>query len=147
MIGSLSRLPSPADVIEYAFLWAREADSGLEEGRKPRPCLVLGVEERSGVIRVAVVPITTAPHLSERGVELPAATGTRLKLRSLPCWIVFTDVNEFTWPGPDLRPAPGPDRQPFWRYGAVSHGLYRYARDQVLSRYRSGSAAVVRRTD
>jgi hypothetical protein len=147
MIGNSSRLPSPGEVIEYAFLWLQEASAGLEEGRKSRPCLVLAVEERSGVNRVAVVPITTASHAPEDGVEVPAPTGARLGLPRMPCWIVFGEVNEFAWPGPDLRAAFGSRRQPFWRFGAVPDRLHAFIRDKVLSRYRAGSASIVRRTE
>lgn len=146
MTGSSSRLPTPADVIEYAFLWEREAARGLAEGLKSRPCLVLATEMRSGVLRVAVAPITSARQPFGAGVEVPAAAGARLGLRTLPSWIAFTDVNEFTWPGPDLRPA-GADREPFWLYGMVSHKLHRYVRQMILARCLAGSSFVVRRTD
>lgn len=147
MIGNSSRLPNPGDVIEYSYLWVREASAGLEEGQKPRPCLVLAVKTRSGSLRVAVAPITTRPPAPDEGVEMPASTIERLGLRGAPCWILFTELNEFTWPGPDLRTAFGGEREPFWRYGAAPARLHAYVRDEVLRRYRAGSASAVQRTD
>ncbi|MBV8614801.1 MAG: type II toxin-antitoxin system PemK/MazF family toxin [Acetobacteraceae bacterium] len=134
-------------MIEYSYLWVREASAGLEEGQKPRPCLVLAVEMRSGSLRVAVAPITTRPPVSDDGVEMPASTIERLGLRGAPCWILFTELNEFAWPGPDLRAASGQGREPFWRYGAAPARLHACVRDEVLRRYQAGSASVVQRTD
>lgn len=38
------------------------------------------------------------------------ATARRIGLDGAPQWIGLTDLNRFTWPGPDLRPLPGRSR-------------------------------------
>jgi hypothetical protein len=38
--------PEPGLVISYAYLWDHEAQSGQEEGRKDRPCVIAIAVER-----------------------------------------------------------------------------------------------------
>jgi hypothetical protein len=38
-------------------------------------------------------------------MEIPAATKRRLGLDDSKSWIVLNEANDFSWPGPDLRPA------------------------------------------
>jgi len=47
-------------VIRYSYLWRREAETGLEEGGKPRPSAVLLViqPEQDEAPLVRVLPIT-----------------------------------------------------------------------------------------
>ncbi len=53
---------------------------------------------------VTVVGIThTAPENSDMSVEIPLKVKEYLKLDSERSWIVCSEVNRFTWPGPDLR--------------------------------------------
>ena len=59
----MARLPEPRPglVIGYAFLWREEAERGIEEGRKDRPCvIVLAVREIGLQTHVTVAPITHA---------------------------------------------------------------------------------------
>jgi hypothetical protein len=56
--------------------------------------------------RVYVAPITHAPPMNKRhAIEIPAQTKARLKLDDAQSWIVTGEMNVFTWPGPDIRPA------------------------------------------
>ena len=98
--------PQPGLVIRYAYLWRREAEQGREGGAKDRPCVVvLAVKRESGKTRVVVVPIThSVPLSSEGAIELPIQTKLRLGLDDQASWIITSEVNVFTWPGPDLRP-------------------------------------------
>ncbi|HLY54251.1 MAG TPA: hypothetical protein VKS60_01765 [Stellaceae bacterium] len=101
-------LPAPelGLVVSYAYLWHSEYQLGREEGVKDRPCaIVLIKREVDGDTSVTVVPITHVPPASsEDAVELPAATKRRLGLDEAQSWVVISEVNEFIWPGPDLRP-------------------------------------------
>ena len=40
--------PEPGLIISYAYLWEHEAQSGQEEGRKDRPCVIALAVERRG---------------------------------------------------------------------------------------------------
>ncbi len=98
--------PRAGLVIRYSYLWRSEAAAGREEGVKDRPCaIVLAVVARDGDTVVYVLPITHAPPLDPAdAVELPQATKIRLGLDSDRSWIVVSEGNSFTWPGPDLGP-------------------------------------------
>ena len=95
--------PAVGSVIRYAYLWAEEAQGGPREGIKDRPCAVV-VADQDGTI--LVLPIThSAPTGEEKSVELPNPVKRRLGLDEARSWIVTTEYNRFTWPGPDIRPA------------------------------------------
>lgn len=97
--------PKPGLVIRYSCLWAREHDEGREEGVKDRPCAVLlATRTDAGDLRVIVLPIThVAPRDGETAVEIPLPTKHRLGLDDDQSWVILTEGNAFTWPGPDLR--------------------------------------------
>ena len=101
--------PVPGLVVRYSHVWRREAVEGLEEGRKDRPCtVVLAAEIVGGGTRVYVLPITHTPPIDPAlAVELPLRVRLHLRLDDLPSWIVLDEINDFLWPGYDLRSVPG----------------------------------------
>ncbi len=107
--------PEPGLVISYAYLWHREHETGQEEGRKNRPCvIVLTVERADGSTVVTVLPIThSAPVEAASAVEIPASIKKHLRLDGDRSWVVVSEGNEFDWPGYDLRKIPGGDRYDF----------------------------------
>ncbi|HQS49946.1 MAG TPA: plasmid maintenance toxin (PemK-like) [Xanthobacteraceae bacterium] len=110
-------------IFRYAYLWDRQHREGREEGDKDRPCLVLAIvmttEEGAPVVRV--LPIThTPPADPAEAIEIPAEVKSRLRLDTERSWIVLTESNRFTWPGPDLRHAESDSGY----YGALTPGLF-----------------------
>jgi mRNA-degrading endonuclease toxin of MazEF toxin-antitoxin module len=101
--------PLAGDVIRYAYLWKSEADAGREEGTKDRPtAVVLTHKTENDTLKVTVAPIThTPPNDSANAIALAPLTRQRLGLDDAPQWIIVSEVNTFSWPGPDLRPKPG----------------------------------------
>ena len=97
--------PIPGLVIRYGYLWKREAKLGQVEGQKQRPCaIVVCVEQSGGDQIVTVAPITRRrPTNLAQAIELTASTRRRLGLGNKPNWIMATEVNSFSWPGPDIR--------------------------------------------
>ncbi len=97
--------PAPALVIRYSYLWHSEFAQGRREGVKDRPCaIVAAVKRGANRWRVVVLPVThTPPEDPAAAIEIPLETKTRLCLDSERSWIVVSEWNEFTWPGPDLR--------------------------------------------
>jgi len=80
---------------------------------------------------VWVVPIThTAPRTPGDGVEIPLPTRRRLGLDEEPCWVIITEYNQFTWPGPDLRPSGQND----FAYGFLPPRLYEQIRRAIVNR-------------
>ena len=96
---------------------------------------------------MTVLPIThTPPKDAKRAIEILAVVKTRLGLDFERSWIVLSEGNEFTWPGPDLRPQPGQD------LSSVAHGflppsLYAQVVKRFIELAKTGLAARVRRTE
>src|SRR5262249_49004048 len=112
--------PVPGLVVRYAFLWSDEAAQGRTESRKDRPCVIVlaTIRQQDGRIRVRVAPITHRPHESETGLEIPQRLRKHLGLDEDDCWVALAEMNEFVWPGPDLRPI-SRERPGVWSYGIV----------------------------
>ena len=135
--------PVPGLVIRYGDLWGREAREGREEGAKDRPCAIVVTTQRAGDgrARVMVAPITHAPPRSAgEAVEVPPQVGQALGLDDARSWIVTAEVNLFTWPGPDVRPARGRD----FAFGRLPSRLLEQVRRGVLERVRPGAGIVER---
>lgn len=105
--------PEPGLLICYAYLWDYEAQSGQEEGRKDRPCVIaLAVERQAdGETLVTVLPVTHRPPAdATAGVEIPAAVKRHLGLDGERSWVIVSEGDQFVWPGYDLRKVPETDR-------------------------------------
>ena len=96
-------------VVSYSYLWSEEAEQGLVEGKKDRPCaIILAVDEPAPNTaqrkQVAVSPITHSPPRDMSvAVEIPPRVKEHLGLDSERSWVILNEVNVFTWPGFDLR--------------------------------------------
>jgi hypothetical protein len=101
--------PEPGLVISYAYLWAHERAAKRTEAVKVRPCvIVLKVERAQKDVVVTVAPVTHRPPGPETSaMEMPQAVKRHLGLDSERSWIVLDEINQFVWPGYDLRPLPG----------------------------------------
>lgn len=141
-------VPQPGMVVRYAYLWEREALEGREEGVKDRPCaIVLVAHDQEGEQRVQVLPVThSQPADPSTAVEIPAAVKTRLGLDSPRSWVVVTELNEFIWPGPDLRPAVRGDLASA-AYGFLPPRLFRAVRDRYLALHAARRLKRVQRTE
>ena len=140
--------PVPGLVIRYAYLWCREADLGREEGVKDRPCaIVAAVQEEADGLRVYVLPIThSPPQPPDERIELPLPTKVRLGLDGERSWVVVSEANRFSWPGPDLRPMAGQGPESV-AYGLLPSALFRVVRDKFVARARARATGVVSRTE
>lgn len=111
-------------VISYAYLWHHEHRAGRDEGVKDRPCVILamhGATDGSTMVRVA--PVTHGPPDNPAtAFELPPAVKRHLGLDDDRSWIVTDEVNEFTWPGFDLRPLPR--SRDIYAYGLLPPRLF-----------------------
>ncbi len=140
--------PHPGLVIRYAYLWKREQDEGFEDGLKARPCaVVLSLREADGRIRVRVLPVTHSPP-DDRvpAVEIPPPTKTRLGLDADRSWIVLSESNVFTWPGPDLRALPEQDSSAV-AYGMLPKEFFRHIQTKFLELAEAGESSMVHRTE
>jgi hypothetical protein len=135
--------PEPGLVVNYAYLWHNEYETGAEEGRKDRPSvIVLCVEGAEGETVVTVLPIThRSPNKPADAVMIPAAVGSHLGLDAAQSWIVIAEGNEFIWPGYDLR------RRPDGRYvyGFLPPRFFDKVREAFVAYYRSQRRALTPR--
>jgi hypothetical protein len=140
--------PQPGLVVRYAYLWESEARQGREEGVKDRPCaIVLVARDEDGEQRVQVLPVTHSPPSDpSTAVEIPAAVKARLGLDSERSWVVVTELNEFVWPGPDLRSAVSGDLGSA-AYGFLPPRLFRVMRDRYLALHAARRLKRVERTE
>ncbi|MDE3015336.1 MAG: hypothetical protein KGI29_00225 [Pseudomonadota bacterium] len=140
--------PQEAYVIRYFYLWNAEHERGQEEGVKDRPCaIVLLVKNEEGKDIVTVLPIThTPPSLSqaESAMEIPADMKRRLGLDDMRSWVMLTEANRFTWPGPDLRMAAGGDAETIV-YGRLPKRFFYRVRGAFIAALESGGPDIVSR--
>lgn len=142
-------LPKPVQglVIHYSYLWRDDHLRGREEGVKDRPCAVILVaRSNDGRDIVTVLPIThSSPPDMTFAVEIPKITKDRLGLDDERSWVILTEANRFTWPGPDLRPSRGGDMESV-AYGLLPYGLAEEIRLRFISLLKARRTRVVSRT-
>lgn len=141
--------PVPGLVIRYSYLWHSEHIQGREEGQKDRPCAIVAAirSDETGVRRVLVLPVThTQPEYPELAIEIPARVKERLRLDTERSWVIVSEWNEFVWPGPDLRRAPGGD-EPSVAYGMLPPNLFDTIRDRFLALVRTRRGRRVPRSE
>lgn len=124
--------PEPGLVISYAYVWRHEHDDGEEEGRKNRPCvIVLSVEKHHAGTQVTVAPIThTPPSGSTVGLEIPPRVKQHLGLDHERSRVILDEMNQFIWPGHDLRPVPS--KRDAYAYGFLPPRLFEAIKAGIL---------------
>ena len=126
-------VPAPGLVIRYAYLWRHERRRGREAGVKDRPCaIVTVVRQARGAKVVTVVPMThRQPEDPTLAIALPSKLKRHLGLDPEPSWIVVSEVNQFLWPGPDLRPISSANQARF-AYGYLPADLFEDLRQRLI---------------
>ncbi len=139
-------IPESGLVISYAYLWQYQQQKGLLEGTKNRPCvIVLAVENQSDGTQVTVAPIThTPPHPQTACIEIPLRVKQYLGLDEERSWVVLEEVNQFIWPGYDLRPIAGQNTKKY-DYGFLPPALFDKIRNGILQVILKKRDAIVER--
>jgi hypothetical protein len=98
--------------------------------------IVLAVRNDPGsAARVTVAPIThSPPRENQPAIELPPRVKQALGLDDQRSWVILDEVNQFNWPGYDVRPAPGTTDR--FAYGFIPPNLYRL----IVERIRDGAS-------
>lgn len=108
--------------------------------------IVLSAVTLENETTVVVLPVTHSPPLKDAvAVEIPTATKRRLGLDDERSWIVVTEANKFSWPGPDLRPVVSGSLTTV-AYGELPADLFRKVRDAFVREYQQRRARLVQRT-
>jgi PemK-like, MazF-like toxin of type II toxin-antitoxin system len=106
-------IPRVGQVIRYSFLW-----SDGREKERPAVIVIATRQSENGKYRVAVMPITHAPHSDpSTSLEIPQKLKDYLKLDHEKSWVVLNEINIFEWPGYDLRKVPR--SKSVWEYGQI----------------------------
>lgn len=123
--------PKAGMVINYGYLWARQASQGIVEPQKYRPSLILAVKMEDDKKMVYVSPMThTPPFYPEESILMPMETKERLGLDGKNSWLMISEVNKFEWPGVDVRRVPQRrERSQF--YGFVPGKFLEQAHEQL----------------
>lgn len=133
-------LPQPAVglVIHFAFLWLHEQDAGRQQAAKDRPCAIVLLRREIGADTiVTVAPLTRRPPDDPAvAIEVPQSVKRHLGLDAQRSWIICNEVNEFAWPGFDLRPIPGSRGQ--YHHGFLPPGLFRVVAERIAALKRGG---------
>lgn len=126
-------IPEAGMVISYSYLWRYEHQEGLEEGRKDRPCvIILATEQKGADTKVTIAPIThKKPTNQEFSVEIPLKVKEHLGLDMDNSWVIINEVNQFTWPGFDLRPIHTKNGQQY--YGFIPPKLFGNIKNKLLN--------------
>jgi len=136
--------PERGLIINYSYLWHREAQTGQEEGRKDRPCAIVVATKDD---RTVVVPITHTPPVSEsEGIEIPSPLKKQIGLDHERAWVVTTEFNTFEWPGADLRPI-NRQRSNTVVYGKFPPGFMKQIVGDVREKIQQSRAKTVKRDE
>jgi hypothetical protein len=109
--------------------------------------VLLAITDDEGEQKVIVLPVThTPPNDAAHAVEIPAATKRRLGLDDERSWIVVSESNRFTWPGPDLRPTKSGDPTSV-AFGLLPKALFEEVRAKWLALFAARKTRVVPRTE
>jgi hypothetical protein len=61
-------------------------------------------------------------------------------------WIIYSELNRFTWPGPDLRRLPDRDDSTV-AYGMLPPGMFSVLQRRFFAVYKAQKLRIVRRTE
>jgi hypothetical protein len=93
---------------------------------------------------ILVAPVSHSQPSHGEGVPIPQSVKRHLGLDDQPSWVVVTELNRFTWPGPDIRPAKGTDSP---LYGAIPAKLFDQVKRSISDQARSGRLQMPKRTE
>ena len=136
--------PTPALVVRYDYVWAREHAAGSDAGKTRPACIMAAVEHADQKIEVVLIPITHAEPKGETvGVEIPAAVRKVLGLDDSRCWAIVSEYNVDDWPSAGLSRVPG--KRSAFKYGLMPLGIFRKLRSALASQIETRHAIRVSR--
>ena len=91
-----------------------------------------------------VAPITHSLPPPGEGVAIPERVKRQLGLDDDPSWVIVTELNRFTWPGPDIRLAKGQNTP---LHGALPLQLFDQVRQGISSQAKSARLKIPKRTN
>jgi len=136
--------PKPGLVIRYDYLWAREAQTGREQGKDRPACLVAASDSDATPRFVVILPITHSPPARDVvAVEIPPKVRRSLGLDDASSWVIISEHNVDEWPNAGVVPIPG--RPGVFSYGFIPPGLFAQIKTRFLELARNGRSGRVTR--
>ncbi len=143
--------PPIGNLIAYEYLWLSQAGA-REDGAKAYPVALIFAKKTiaSVALAYAIGMSHKPPTASERAIAVPRKLMRHLGLDEDPSWIYTDQLNEFTWPGPDVRPAEWLSRRPGARgtciIGALPADWFALVKQDVVANLRLKGTQIIRRT-
>lgn len=135
--------PKPGLVFRYDYLWLREAQTGLDQGKERPACLVAAIDSPGRPRFVVILPIThSRPTGDTVGIEIPPSVRRHLGLDDADSWIIVSEHNVDEWPNGGIAPLPG--RQNVFSYGFLPPRLFEKVRERFLELAEAGRAGTSR---
>ena len=143
--------PPIGNLVAYEYLWLSQ-ESTREDGAKVYPVALIFAKKiiASVTLAYAVGMSHKPPDGSEKTIVVPRKLKRHLGLDEDPSCIYTDQLNEFTWPGPDLRPAEWLSKLPGARdsciIGALPRNWFALVKQEVIENLKQKRAHIVRRT-
>lgn len=91
-----------------------------------------------------VAPITHSSPARGDGIEIPPRVKQHLGLDVERSWIIATELNRFTWPGPDIRPVAEGDTP---LYGTIPAKLFEQLRQAISAHVEGHRMRIPKRSE
>jgi hypothetical protein len=143
--------PPIGNLVAYEYLWLSQQNT-REDGAKVYPVALIFAKKiiASVTLAYAVGMSHKPPDASEKAIEVPRKLKRHLGLDEDPSWIYCDQLNEFTWPGPDLRPAERLSKLPKARdsciIGALPKDWFALVKQHVVDNLKLKRVQIIRRT-
>lgn len=127
---------------------ATKRRAGGKKERTGHVLVVVATKQEAGRTRVYVAPVTHSPPSDpEHAIEIPLETRRRLGFDEERSWIKTTELNAFTWPGPDARPVGRPGDGRGFAYGFLPRNMAQALVVKVRERVREGRTKATERDE
>ena len=142
--------PPIGNLVAYEYLWLSQENT-RHDGAKAYPVALIFAKKiiASLTLAYAVGMSHKPPHASEKAIEVPKKLKRHLGLDEDRSWIYTDQLNEFTWPGPDLRLAEWLSKLPSARnsciIGALPNNWFALLKQDVIENLKLKRAAIIRR--
>ena len=143
--------PPIGNLVAYEYLWLSQHNT-REDGAKVYPVALIFAKKTiaSVTLAYAVGMSHKSPAAFEKAIEVPRKLKRHLGLDERPSWIYTDQLNEFTWSGPELRPAEWLSTLPSARgsciIGALPSNWFALVKQDIIENLKLKRAHVVRRT-
>ena len=143
--------PPIGNLVAYEYLWLSQQNT-REDGAKVYPVALIFAKKiiASVTLAYAVGMSHKPPVASETAIEVPRKLKRHLVMDEDTSWIYTDQLNEFTWSGPDLRPAEWLSKLPSARdsciIGALLTNWFALVKRDIIENLKLKRAHIIRRT-